>query len=407
MNRKQITEEIANIIQNFRKDELPIQLDSRHVEKWVSQFSQGTQDVILFETLHVLNEWYFSDSKIDDILDSMFSYITSKYKFSSEFEMLKSVSFIQVQKTGLSQRKMLERLTNTVNEQYDYPLKTCADEETKHYVYIDDGLYTGRRARTDIEECLWLLPRESTLDVFYIVGATQGVEYVKTKLSPIADEQNIQLKIHTYKKLCNNKKVSKTYGENGEYTETYEKYKRCLWPTSKASKIQVVADYYSSLMQAGNNYEKLPYRTSPWERDNGIFSSARNREVVEIEFLVKGIEITSNLSKENKIYPLGYNLWPSFGFGSFCAFDMNISNSCPLVLWWGNLLNEDNALDNWYPLLPRRSNAESDENDMLDWENDDLEKDKDQYNMCPDCFCYFGHEQDGGNGFCIDCAWKH
>ena len=71
MNRKQTIKEIANIIQNFRKDELPIQLDSRHVEKWVSQFSQETQDVILFETLHVLNEWYFTDLKIDDILDTL------------------------------------------------------------------------------------------------------------------------------------------------------------------------------------------------------------------------------------------------------------------------------------------------------------------------------------------------
>ena len=31
----------------------------------------------------------------------------------------------------------------------------------------------------------------------------------------------------------------------------------------------------------------------------------------------------------------------------------------------------------------------------------------DQYNMCPDCGTYFGLEKDGGNGFCIDCAWKH
>ena len=407
MNRKQITEEIANIIQNFRKDELPIQLDSRHVEKWVSQFSQETQDVILFETLHVLNEWYFSDSKIDDILDSILSYITRKYEFSSDFEMLKSVSFIQVQEMGLSQRKMLERLINMVNDRYDYPLKTSVDEETKHYVYIDDGLYTGRRARTDIEECLWLLPRESTLDVFYIVGATQGVEYVKNKLTSIINEQNIQFKIHTYKKLCNNKKVSKTYEYNGECVETYEKYKKCLWPTSKASGIQEIADYYSSLMQLGDNYEKIPYRAYPWENDNGIFSSAQNREVVEIEFLVKGIEIIRSLSKESKMYPLGYNLWPSFGFGSFCAFDMNISNACPLVLWWGNLSKEGNPLDNWYPLLPRRSNAESDEADALDWNSDDFEMEKDQYNMCPDCFCYFGHDQDGGNGFCLDCAWKH
>ena len=31
----------------------------------------------------------------------------------------------------------------------------------------------------------------------------------------------------------------------------------------------------------------------------------------------------------------------------------------------------------------------------------------DQYNMCPDCGNFFGLEDDGGNGFCVNCAWKH
>ena len=99
----------------------------------------------------------------------------------------------------------------------------------------------------------------------------------------------------------------------------------------------------------------------------------------------------------------------SFGFGSFCAFNMNISNSCPLVLWWGNIEKNGSVLDDWYPLLPRRTNAETEENkDALNWE-DEFEDTmtKDQYNMCPDCYCYFGIERDGGNGYCIDCAWRH
>lgn len=87
---------------------------------------------------------------------------------------------------------------------------------------------------------------------------------------------------------------------------------------------------------------------------------------------------------------------------------MNISNTCPLVLWWGNNTDKGDVLDAWYPLLPRRVNprekAKNHWDDMVFWgERNSM----DQYNMCPDCGGYFGLEEDGGNGFCIDCAWKH
>ncbi len=153
----------------------------------------------------------------------------------------------------------------------------------------------------------------------------------------------------------------------------------------------------------------MPYRASPWRYDKGIFTSAKNREIVENEFLIRGIDILEKINDNNGLYPLGFNLWPSFGFGSFCAFNMNISNSCPLVLWWGNIEKNGSILDNWYPLLPRRTNAETAENaNLLNWEDEtDDVMTKDQYNMCPDCYCYFGTERDGGNGYCIDCAWRH
>ena len=80
-----------------------------------------------------------------------------------------------------------------------------------------------------------------------------------------------------------------------------------------------------------------------------------------------------------------------------------------MVLWWGNLEKNGSVLDDWYPLLPRRTNAETEENhNALNWEDENEDTmTKDQYNMCPDCYCYFGIERDGGNGYCIDCAWRH
>ncbi len=87
---------------------------------------------------------------------------------------------------------------------------------------------------------------------------------------------------------------------------------------------------------------------------------------------------------------------------------MNISNTCPLVLWWGNNKDKGNALDSWYPLLPRRVNGSAEIklplDDVVCWgERNSM----DQYNMCPDCGNFFGLEDDGGNGFCVNCAWKH
>ena len=67
-----------------------------------------------------------------------------------------------------------------------------------------------------------------------------------------------------------------------------------------------------------------------------------------------------------------------------------------------------NALDSWYPLLPRRVNGSAEIklplDDVVYWgERNSM----DQYNMCPDCGNFFGLEDDGGNDFCVNCAWKH
>ena len=144
-------------------------------------------------------------------------------------------------------------------------------------------------------------------------------------------------------------------------------------------------------------------------RSAGIFSNLVNRDIVEEEFLKKGIAITQNIQEHKGLYPLGYNLTPSLGFGSFCATDLNISNTCPIVLWWGNVIEKGNELDCWYPLLPRRISAKDINPFDADWTLQEAEDDgyDDVFDTCPDCGCGISLRNDGGNGFCIDCAWNH
>lgn len=39
--------------------------------------------------------------------------------------------------------------------------------------------------------------------------------------------------------------------------------------------------------------------------------------------------------------------------------------------------------------------------DEEEWEGENL------YTTCPACGKPISHQNDGGNGFCIDCAWEH
>lgn len=48
---------------------------------------------------------------------------------------------------------------------------------------------------------------------------------------------------------------------------------------------------------------------------------------------------------------------------------------------------------------------DSREEGMEYWEDEHINED--MYNLCPNCGRTFGLDRDGGDGFCIDCAWKH
>lgn len=405
MNRDEKIAELASLIQHYREGELNFDLDSEHVKKWLFQFASDSQDVILDETVFVLKKWFISNAYVDGWIDKIVTYLQEQYEFDSIQSVFSKVTFLDIQKNGNSQYAMLSRFDNRVYEQYGLRVNKQISKENSCYVYFDDGLYTGSRARKDIAECIFSLPPHSNLEVFYIVACHSGLQYVKKKINELSEKNNITVRIHGCKIIWNDKTVK--WNADISTHVWFSKY-NCLWPVPSVKNNDVVIEYTKKLQRMADNYEKYMFRREQWLSDPGPFSTVKNRNIVEKEFLLCGIKILDKIADTKGIYPLGYNLWPSLGMGTFCAFEMNISNTAPLVLWWGNNKKGDNCLDDWYPLLPRRVNGSIEAKQSVDeteyWgESNPM----DQYNMCPDCGMYFGIENDGGNGFCIDCAWRH
>lgn len=389
---------LANIIKGFREGELNRELNGEHVHKWICQFDKEHQQIVLSETIFVFSKWYFNLKYIQEkFIKGVLAHLEKKYSSLEGNNFFMKVVFVDMQAAGRSQKILLSMIDNLILEQYGIHIKTEADSQIYHYIYVDDGLFTGSRCRKDVKNLLELIPAGSKIDIFFLVACTSGLQYADKDLRVVAEDKEIKLELFRYHYLNNVSKII-TVDNTQEYSTSYD----CLWPSKKLKDNPFINDYYLKLLNRFNKVEYKPYRDSPWINDKGIFSSEENRDIVEYEFLKYGI-LLAKASIDNKgLFPLGYNLWPSFGLGSFCASDINVPNTAPLVIW--------SNIGGWYPLLPRRTNYSDMDNeedyDFDIWDGADY-CDTDAYNVCPDCGMAFGILNDGGNGFCKNCAPNH
>lgn len=396
--------EISEIIKNFRQTSIDVEINKEHVHKWISQFALDTQETILKETVHILKEWYFDENKICLFLDEIVDYLKEENESATAENPLRDICFLDIQESGKSQSQLIEMLKEEVSTKYGYSIKSGNPGQEKHYVYLDDGLYTGSRLRKDIKKCLNTIPEGSRIDVIYLVACSNGMEFSVKKLEDACKDRKIIINFQRWREISNNKAITKI--TNGI---SYEPVQECLWPSSTLAKIPEISSYVEKLEKLKGQKVYYCFRNNRYGYTEGIFTCLANRDIVEGEFLKKGITIMEKVKEYKGLYPLGYNITPSFGFGSFCATDLNISNTCPIVLWWGNTLKKGNELDCWYPLLPRRiSNKDINPFDA-EWEPEETEDDgyEDIFDTCPDCGCGISLSNDGGNGFCSDCAWNH
>ncbi|WP_156629648.1 phosphoribosyltransferase-like protein [Methylobacterium sp. Leaf85] len=323
--RTQLLTSIASTIEDYRP-ELMRPPTPDHVERWINQFPQNVQLPILSEMNHALSKSYFPKKKVKKIIKAMIRF--DGWVGADPVAFWRQVNFLNIQPRGHSQTELLTFFDQILREECGISTAEC--NRGNKFLYLDDGLFSGGRIGADLGS--WITntaPPNAELFIGLIASHTQGRFFVERDLKSNieASGKNITVKWGAYLKI-----------ENGLYKVNDSDVLR---PTSQGLDEDVAA-YVASLGKPQT------WRTGASVGPKEIFSSAQGREVLEQEFLKKGISIRAMCGNLNEYQrPLGNTLMKTVGFGTLFVTYRNCPNNAPLVLWAG---------DPWYPLFLRKTN---------------------------------------------------
>ena len=223
MTDYQIACAISTIIGSYRKGELSKPLDYNHILEWVGQFDEEDRSVILEETLHVLTRQYYNREAIGESLDVILR------KICTQVDSFDNVIFANPQQQGSSQKILYDIISEKLGLSFN---SQCSDftESSKLYVYIDDGLYTGGRTRTDLSALIKLLPQNSKLLVYYIFVYSNAYSFRKTQITRLANEKKIEVYFDY---------VRMFYNDRNQKAESID----FVWPTILAREDEEVLAY--------------------------------------------------------------------------------------------------------------------------------------------------------------------
>jgi hypothetical protein len=349
LTRYKLLESLANTLSDYRQGEIP-PITPMHVEKWLHQFDPGDQMIILAEMDIIMRRFYFSKERIREYLRT---FLSKKVIMDlPALTVLPHVRFLNIQRSGDSQKTFLKLIDEILCNDYRYPLASCGTQSESIYIYIDDAVYTGSKLRYDLtygnDTPGWIAneaPPNCLLLLYTVAIHREGYNYAKGYILDAAREKGI--------------KLSESYSLVIDNTKKFANSKiDVLWPEEPPGDLRH-DPYITDLCNvcAQNNW--LLFRDPTLPIQETLFSSPQNRRVVEQAFLKKGIQlITAGQKRADSIRPLGFMKLKSLGFGTFFVTYRNIANNCPVVLWWGDSDRPaSHPLGRWYPLLPRKTNV--------------------------------------------------
>ncbi len=348
---EEIAEQIAHITSDYHCDvQNDFQMTPEHILEWVNQFEESDREFILSELAHLLSQGiYISREKAITLLEELINKLCKFFKYSSTEHFLNEVSFLNVQPVGKSQSILLGLLDEILVSKYGKTVNTCGSLGIKNYIYLDDLLGTGK---TFVNNVLAWIENEGQLEnlksdkvkflaYFFCIhtwGKNSSLYSLKMKLNEDVFVKSNKFVIGCHYLVENNIK-------------DYNPKLNLIYPQETGDVNLEV--YLSSLIDnaRSHKHKDKAFRPLSQPSQETFFSSKENRKRLETIFLEKGIEIINRIQDEQKRKnhrPLGktYPSYQTFGTGTMFFTWSNISNTCPIVLWWNN------PAHNWKGLFP-------------------------------------------------------
>jgi len=318
---------IADTIADYRAGEIAKPTPA-HVDRWVRQFAQPIQQVILAEMQHVLSRTYLTKAAVESFLANLVKNPTLAGADPCAF--WRGVKFLDIQGGGNSQRDMLALFSNAFQKQCGFTTAQCGGAKPHAFLYLDDVLFTGNRILKDMTG--WIksdAPQSAEVHIVTIGLHAGGQYYARGKIEQVAKAAGKNISLTWWSSLgIEDRRIN---------TDTSDVLRPTVIPDDPPTQAYVASlGFAPALRTPGNVGEK------------GFFSSEQGRNLLEQEFLKAGVHIRS-ICQNLGIYqrPLGNMVLKTIGFGSMIVTFRNCPNNAPLALWVGNP---------WYPLFARKTN---------------------------------------------------
>ena len=340
-SRQSLLTSISKTLFDFRIGEIE-RISEDYINKWVLQFEEKDQLVILQEMDHIFKKYYLTREKAKELIKSFL--FMEEISGKDPYKNLREINFLDIQTKGTSQRELLLLVDEILNEEFNINIDQCGG--SNKYIYLDDCIYTGNRCRYDLVP--WLEEQNPDLKIeLYTYHYAAHFEGAKYGWGHVLKEAN----------------------KKGYYTEGYfdilidntlqqDKSPDVLWPHYDIEDKRI--NYYELKLKEEremNQWRGRTFRNKHFKNET-LFTSYQARQIVENAFLRKGIDLIFSANNPiQSLRPLGFEKLPSMGFGSVFVTYRNIANNCPLVLWYGDPERTTGPLSKWQPLFQRKTNS--------------------------------------------------
>lgn len=344
--RDSLLESVTSKVSDYRRREIP-PIDIPHVDRWTRQFDQQGQVPILRELNHLLERSYLSYERVRRSLTIILESTNILGQISAD--RLRSIHFLDIQRKGSSQRDLLKLLDDISQERHEISIYECGMSNPNTYIYLDDCIFSGNTLIYDIIPWLPNAQEGTTLHVICLGLYRDGLNYAHERLKSDLKLKNIQIRFWYLDRVFNQ----------------YERF----WPEIFTDNSHV--DRYVERVQTTakeKGWRARLFRPNGAVPEETLFSSPIDRGIIESAFSRAGAYIVSLPQRPNdSMRPLGYEYLESLGFGAMFVTYRNISNNCPLALWWGDpRFPTSHPFSKWYPLFPRKANEFSRNMSTLD-----------------------------------------
>lgn len=344
---------IVDIIKDYRKESIAyegIVMDKNHVSRWINQFDSESREFVLNELFHLLSKSYLSYDQVSNHIRKMFGIISNELGYTNVNELLNHSIFKKTQKDYKSQHEYLGLIEYWLEVDHKIKINTSSGS-SQNIFYIDDILGTGGTFIKEIKAvindiglqnflgnkikiicCFTVLHRWAMRNVKF-----QLQNYLNVDISYVNDH----FKFYRVFEIENDPHVGFGNNDNPNFNHVY--------PIETPLGYEIL-DFIQTNIR--NDYEfrneKHAFRNEDHPAQESYFTSNYNRKRYEYILLEKGFEIMKRIDSEmaRGLRPLGMTN-PSnktLGTGTHYFTWRNVSNTCPLVFWWG--------ANDWYPLFP-------------------------------------------------------